>query len=362
MITNNNRIIFIGPLPPPIHGMSSMNKAICDRLLNEGISFERINTAAKSLDRHFFSRISKLPAVIFGWFQLVNWLFGPHPKLVYISIAGGLGQIYDLFMISTARLFGARIIFHHHTFAFLLQKNFLSKIIFFVAGKKAKHITLCNTMAAQLEKKYQAFNILVVSNLATMPLLNGFKREKLKTVGFIGNITVEKGGLTIIKLAKEIGFIKLPIKIKIAGPCPEPSLSEELYQANKDGILEWIGPVYGDKKMSFFSSIDVLIMPTQYPNEAEPLVVWEAMGTGSPVIAYDRGCISEQIKKTAGMIISEEKDFVAETLKTLEYWLSNPVEYSNFSKSALKVYRASIAEQESGWYRLLDTLTDEEAR
>lgn len=347
-----SQLIFIGPLPPPTHGMSAMNEAILNRLSNEGIQINVINTAAKSLNRNFLSRLSKLPSIILGWFKLTRLLYRPSRKIVYISLAGGLGKIYDLFMVITARFFGARFTFHHHTFALLLQKSVLSKIIFSIAGKKTNHIVLCKIMASQLEEQYNVCNVMVVSNIASMPIMTGCRRKRLKTVGFIGNITIEKGGVSVIELAKKIAVKKLPINLIVAGPCAETSLSKSLLQADKDGILSWIGPVYEEDKTVFLSSIDTLIMPTQYPNEAEPLVVWEALGTGSPVIAYNRGCISEQLIAGAGKFFSKEKNFASETLPILEYWLSKPSEYKKFSSNALATYQNVMAERDSGWSRL----------
>lgn len=349
-------MIFIGPLPPPTHGMSAMNEAIIDKLSAEGIRINVINTAAKSLNRNFISRLSKLPSIILGWLNLTKLLYGSPRETVYISLAGGFGKIYDLFMVITGKFFGAHFIFHHHTFSLLLQKSLLSKIIFSIAGKKTRHIVLCNLMAFLLEKKYKVNNIIVVSNIAFMPAMDGYSRESLQSVGFIGNITVEKGGSWVIDLAKKIVLKKLSITLVVAGPCTEKALSKKLFQADKEGILKWIGPVYKKDKAAFFSSIDALIMPTQYPNEAEPLVVWEALGTGSPVIAYNRGCIPEQIKMGAGKILSNEKNFATEALYILEHWLSNPSEYKKFSSAALIIYKNGMAKRDSGLSHLWNHL------
>lgn len=355
------KLIFIGPLPPPVHGMSAMNKAVCDHLAADGITVCTINTAPKSLNRKLTTRFSRIPIIISCWIELVCLLWKKKSLSVYIALSGGWGQLFDLCMVITARCFGARIIFHHHTFAFLINWKPLSAIIFKIAGPKTIHITLCKLMAKTLEKKYQVQNRRIVSNIAAMPIQKGHNRTTLKTIGFIGNITVEKGGRIILKIARQIALKKLPIKVVVAGPCPESSLSKDLYKANHDKIIKWIGPVYNNKKDSFFSHIDVLLMPTQYPNEAEPLVVWEALGMGAPVIAYNRGCISEQIDKYGGKIISPEKDFVADALKILDHWLSNPVEFRESSIAALKRYSIAIADRESGWSNLKNSLTDVQA-
>ena len=349
-------MIFIGPLPPPIMGMSAMNQAVLEQLSAVGIEVKMINISPKSLRRNILSRLTKLPAVFIGLLQLRKMLKKKKTP-VYISIASRWGQVYDLCMVIIARIYGVGIIFHHHTFVFLLKKKYLPSILFLIAGKKARHIVLCKTMSQCLKKHYQTVNVTVVSNITLMPLLNGTTRKKLNTIGFISNITAEKGAYLMIELAKAIASKQLPVKIIMAGPCPESTLSLTLKRADREGVLKWIGPVYNKDKTIFFSSIDALIMPTQ--NEAEPLVIWEALGTGSPVISYGRGCISEQIKENAGVIIKIRDDFVANALKTIEQWLSDPLQYSNCSASALKVYQDAITNCEQGKARLLNVVNYE---
>ena len=70
-----------------------------------------------------------------------------------------------------------------------------------------------------------------------------------------------------------------------------------------------LGPVHGAAKARFFAMIDVFVFPTRYAHEADPLVVWEALAAGRPVIAYARGCIREQVGD-AGLLIEVHQSFV----------------------------------------------------
>ena len=46
------------------------------------------------------------------------------------------------------------------------------------------------------------------------------------------------------------------------------------------------------------------MFPTKYSNEAQPLVILEALGTGAAVIATDRGCICGMIDESSGNVTS----------------------------------------------------------
>src|SRR5680860_532784 len=67
--------------------------------------------------------------------------------------------------------------------------------------------------------------------------------------------------------------------------------------------LDYVGPQYGADKKTFFDSIDALIFPTRYANEAEPLTIHEAATHGLSVIAYGRGSIPEIVGSDCGLVI-----------------------------------------------------------
>jgi glycosyltransferase involved in cell wall biosynthesis len=73
------------------------------------------------------------------------------------------------------------------------------------------------------------------------------------------------------------------------------------------GDVEYVGPVYGGQKERFYRQLDVFLFPTNYANEAEPLVIYEAMRQGVHVIACDRGAIAEMLSNGAGLAFSREQ-------------------------------------------------------
>ncbi len=48
------------------------------------------------------------------------------------------------------------------------------------------------------------------------------------------------------------------------------------------------------------------MFPTNYANEAEPLVIYEAMRQGVHVIACDRGAIAEMLRNGGGLAFTRE--------------------------------------------------------
>jgi glycosyltransferase involved in cell wall biosynthesis len=92
--------------------------------------------------------------------------------------------------------------------------------------------------------------------------------------------------------------------------------------------------VFGEKKQNFFDEVDVLVFPTKYKNEAEPLTILEAMRSGIPVIACDRGAIREILTPSTGLVVESADAFQAQAFQQIVHWLSSPSIYFEASSMA----------------------------
>lgn len=346
------RILLVGTFPPPVHGMAAVNQAVLGRLVSEGWMAEKIDTAPPTLSRALLARLSRIPSVIKAWWCLLNLahIDGNAKAVVYLALAGGWGQLYDLITICISRVKGLRIVIHHHNYLYLNKRKWLTRWVVRAAGRDAGHVALCKDMREALKDCYEAQKVIVFSNLALFPIEEAVVRHpKLRTIGFLSNITHEKGGEIVIALAEAIRDRGLPLKVVVAGPCVDGRLSSSLKTAQAEGVLQWLGAVYGAEKERFWAGIDAFVFPTR--NEAEPLVVWEALATGIPLIAYSQGCISEQVAD-AGVIVPVNKDFVAEALPVLGAWLQDVSCYHAASDAARQRFTNARRQCESDWKAL----------
>jgi len=349
------RIVIVGTFPPPVHGMSVANESIHRKLGFHQNNTTIINTSTNALSRSMFSRLSRLRVISNALLRVSR--LKPERDLLYIALNGGLGQLFDICFITIARINGIPCFAHHHSYAYLMRKKIITTLLLRAAGPETTHIVLCDDMKKRLQKHYQASRILVLSNLAYYRGEGGnIHREKIRSVGFISNITREKGGYTIIRLSHAICEQQLPIKVIVAGPCFDRELCDELNHAQSEGLLTWIGPVYGDAKKEFWKNVDAFAFPTEYQNEAEPLVVWEAMSAGVPILSFKRGCIDSQIG-SGGEVFPGEDDFVNRSIETLTRWLKDPSDYQAYSKNALDQYQDAITIAESRWQELLQLIS-----
>jgi len=281
-------------------------------------------------------------------------------SIFYISVSGGLGQFYEMLFVLLARLKGMRLYLHHHSFAYLNKPTFYTKVLTKIAGASAVHITLSPVMAAKLQATYNLVHVWPISN--TVFLMNNEIypnqiRTRLIRPGFISNISTEKGVFEFLDLVSTVEKENIPIKGKLAGPFQDFHV-EKLVRSRLAQLkhIEYVGPKYGSDKDIFFADIDVLIFPTRYKNEAEPIVIHEAMRSGVPVIAYGRGCIPEIVKKDCGEVVDPHEPFVPAAMDKIKKWTDDPASFAAASKAAMDMFADTFHQNKKRWQELLSEL------
>jgi glycosyltransferase involved in cell wall biosynthesis len=101
--------------------------------------------------------------------------------------------------------------------------------------------------------------------------------------------------------------LQIEYRAHIAGPVAEAARETFEKLLSSASQVEYVGPVFGEAKDAFYRQLDVFLFPTKYANEAEPLVVYEAMRQGVYVIACDRGAISEMLRNGAGVAYARDQ-------------------------------------------------------
>ena len=333
-----SKIFLIGPFPPPTHGMAFINAMMRDRIISLGASCIILDTSPRTINRNLSARLIRITIVLFCLLRLFFYGLRTKTPVIYMSVAGGYGQLYDILFILLARLLRSQIYLHHHSYAYLNRKNRIFQLLTIITGKKAFHITLCNQMAKRLMDSYiRAERIIVLSNavLISNDILDvQIPRHSLKRIGFLGNISDAKGIFEFLNVMRYLSKKqpKLNIQGLIAGPFENAKIERQVLSDLKDlANVSYVGPKYESEKLDFFRSIDALLFPTKYENEAEPLTIHEAMATGLPVIASQRGCIKEIISTESGFVINQQDNFVRSAAERILLWALSPTEYRRVS-------------------------------
>lgn len=348
-------LIFLGALPKPLHGMSAINEGMRQYL--QGSDVKVFNLVPSYAARLFPGRAFTLVKAIHLMIMFVPYLgvliSRRHKTNIYFSIAGGMGQLLDLPYMFAAGFGAEKIFVHHHSFAYCNRYSPLFAMLLALGRGKVMHIVLGDSMKNSLARLYgvDGGSIEVLSNIAFFDVAEKEQGQhrQLSVIGYISNISFEKGIRDFVETVQRVSERHAGLSAIIAGPCMNAEVRNyvEASCALVPG-LNYIGPVYGQAKDDFYASIDVLLFPTHYANEAEPLVIYEAFSKGIPVIALGRGCIPDMINTVGGKSLPVTMPFVDGAVEIMTQWLENPAEYQRQASRVLAdfpVYRLKMRRQ-----------------
>lgn len=317
MITS---VFFVGPLPPPVHGFSKVNQHMLDLLKNRCTVFAFDVNPRLGFRSYLFNFL----IFIFKAFKIKE------RKVMYLALSGGLRQWIDLIYILLAKTLSLEIYVHHHSFAYLNSSPLISRICMKFLSKE-RHIVLCDVMGDRLALLYGIDQrmIHVISNSAFVekPFVSTKlmkKNNALFRIGFLSNITKAKGIFDFFDLMDTLSTRGLMVEGVIAGPLDSAIENDFQLRLSCLPTVKHIGPVYNEEKISFFSELDLLVFPTRYVNEAEPVTIHEALSFGVPIVAVERGCIACMLPKEIGVTVADIHDFVDVAIKEISRLIKDP--------------------------------------
>lgn len=178
-------------------------------------------------------------------------------------------------------------------------------------------------------------NITVIHNGLSAPKkVNLFKKEKEKTLIFLGALNKDKGIEVALKIFGLISQIKKDKwKFWVVGKSAAGYLKILKLQSRKLGIEKKItfwGFVNAERKFEFLSRAHLAVNPSV--REGWGLVVIEAASVGTPTIAFDVPGLKDSIKNNkTGLLSDQSTDSFA---KKIEFILNNKDEYKRMCKNA----------------------------
>lgn len=336
-------VFIVGAFPPPVHGMAQVNFNVRSTLLESGVNVTTFDLSGRTLSRGVGARLRRLYVVARTLIGFARNASKSPTSTLYVGLSGGWGQAYEICFVAIGKAFGFSVFLHHHSFAYLHKSKVLTRILVWVAGNAARHIVLCERMATLLRLNYgQGMIVRVVSNAAiTAPsnAENAWPRNFLHSVGYLSNISRQKGVFLFISIMDELHKRGAEVVGRIAGPFQDDKVASEVLDLiSSSSRLQYVGPRYGQDKVQFLDSIDVLVFPSRYVNEAEPLTLHEAMARALPVLSLSRGCISEIVPAEAGAVLDDDESFVSRAADILMEWWLDPTQLRGKSEGAIAAY------------------------
>ena len=295
------RLIVVGPLPPPHHGVTvSTSLVVSNPALHERFELRHLDTSdhrARGNIGRWEPRNIWLAVRAVG--QLALLLRGAR-GVVYLPLSQGApGLVRDSMFVHLASMRGWKVAVHLRGSEFRRfyanSGPILRRWIRSTLGRVDAVAVLGESLRDAFDGLVPRDKISVVGNGTPEPGPTEEARDP-EHVLFLSNLRRRKGIVQAIDTALIVLRSRREARFTFVGAWEDAALERELRARAEaaDGHIEFRPPASGSDKDRLLASAAVLLFPPIEP-EGHPRVVLEALAAGVPVVATDRGAIRETI-------------------------------------------------------------------
>ncbi|MGE0077776.1 MAG: glycosyltransferase [Bacteroidales bacterium] len=324
------RVLYLVQFPPPIHGVSALNKIVWeDSAINQSIEKRVLPIRfAKQLNELRTFRLKKIGIAAILYFRIIYQLIVFRPHAVYFSFMPiGIAFWRDLLYLLTIKFFRVKPILHldNQGIAHKSKNKIYKKIYQFAFnGCYIIHVNeyLLNKELAELSLK-NAKLCFVHNTIEPLDNISVDNTNKSHQILFLSHLFPEKGVDVLIDSFKLLHKNDSSLKLVIAGDSPSShiikGLKQKVEKLNLSDSIRFTGGVWNREKCELIANSSVFVLPSF--NDCFPLVILEALHFGVPVITTNSGGLKTIFEdgKEIIFIDSPEQKILKEKLELLLY-------------------------------------------
>ena len=319
------RLIVIGAVPPPAHGVNISNTLILrNQRLHDSFEVEHVDTS----DHRSIANIERWDTenVTIGLRSALDLYRRTAGRrgVVYLPLSGGTaGLLRDSLYVHIAAQRGWVVTAHLRGGEFHHYFQRLSPVLAAWVRFTMRRLESIGAMAERLRSMFDgivdADRVAVVTNGTPDPGPPPPGRDP-ETVLFFSNFRRRKGVVEAMHAARIVIAARPTARFVFAGSCEDPQLEAELHELARPlaGAVRFQGAVDGGDKWDLLHRAAILLFP---PTESEghPRVVLEGIAAGLAVVATDQGGIAETIVDgESGFVLPDsDPDALAERVLAL---------------------------------------------
>lgn len=340
------RLLVIGPLPPPYHGVTvSTSLVLANEVLREHFDVEHLDTSDRRAAGVGAWDLTNIVLALQAFGRMVHRLRGRR-GIVYFPLSQNLqGFLRDSLFVHAAAIRGWKVAAHlrggeldrfHANQPWLFRKW-----IEFTLARLDSMAVMAESLRPVVSGLVSADRIHVVANGTPAPNPNGQTIDP-QSVLFLSNLRRRKGVVEALAAAQLV-LDQLPdTRFVFAGEWEDAQLSTEL-QEQTDGRITFVTGVREGERDRLLASAAILLFPPVEP-EGHPRVVLEGLAAGLPLVTTNRGAIADTVVDgESGFVLDDpDPEQLAERLLLL---LRDDVLRSRMSSAARARYRELFTQE-----------------
>jgi glycosyltransferase involved in cell wall biosynthesis len=324
-------VVVISQLPPPVHGSTVMTRTLMDVLVGSGRRPVLVDRRfSRSVDEIGSTSIKKVLSGISLLFRLGTTLRHHRDAAVVFFTTNRPPSFWvDVVMSVELRMLRRPYIAYVHTSGYraLAERGALHRGgVALLLGGASSVVVLGESMLADVQQFNDARS--VIPNAVGGPERRTTAVGGSSTIAFLSNLIPGKGAEDFMRIANRC-LVDAPDARAIV-----------MFDEARDGLL---------------ATASVLVFPSTYRYEAQPLTVLESMRVGVPVVAYDVGGLRDVIDDDVNGFLVRSGDWEAasERCRTI---LSSQDDRDRLAAGALTTYRErfGLARYSAAWTELLE--------
>ncbi|WP_295835792.1 glycosyltransferase family 4 protein [uncultured Microbacterium sp.] len=294
------RVLVISQLPPPLHGSTLMTRTLMQVLRDRGFDVDIVERRfSKAISEVGKFSVRKLFSATIIPVRLALRILRYKPgTVVFFATNRTFSFWVDVVLSGVLRAFRVRTILYLHTrgFADLAARSRLYNIFVKALLRSGDEIVCLGEALGGDVRPFVSAPVLSIPNAVSPP--SGVRTAVTGPVLYLSNLIPEKGAGTFLNVAGSVAQSDPGARFVIAGaPVDDIFQASLVAQVENEGLTSqalFLGAISDQqRKWELLAGASVLVFPSTYAFEAQPLTILEAMAVGTPVVAFDVGGVRD---------------------------------------------------------------------